>query len=71
MAYRTIPHLAQIVVHSVDAVDAASFARAWNCGRAQHLNDDPLPPLAIELGIEDALPGSQVEFPVGDRRRDF
>jgi len=38
---------------------------------AQHLNDDPLPPLAIELGIEDALPGSQVEFPVGDRRRDF
>ena len=35
----------------------------------QHLDDHPLPALPIELGIENPLPGSQVQLPVGHRQR--
>ena len=33
---------------------------------AEHLDDDALAALAVELGIEDALPGAEVEMAAGD-----
>ena len=33
-----------------------------------HLDDHPLPPLAVELGVEDLLPRAEVELAVGDRQ---
>src|SRR5271157_779467 len=35
----------------------------------QHLDDHPLPAPPVELGIEDPLPSSQVQLPVGHRQR--
>lgn len=34
----------------------------------QHLHNHPFPPLPVELGIEDALPGSQVQLAIGHRK---
>ena len=34
---------------------------------AQHLDDQPLRTAAVELGVEDLLPGAEVELAVGDR----
>jgi len=34
---------------------------------SHYLNDDALVPLPIEFGIENLLPGSEVQFPVRDR----
>ena len=36
-----------------------------------YLYQDPLLPPAIELGIEDLLPWSEVQLPVGDSNYDF
>src|SRR5690606_41798785 len=33
---------------------------------AHHLDDKPLRPLAIPLAVEDPLPGTQVQPPLGD-----
>jgi hypothetical protein len=38
---------------------------------AHHFHDHPLVALAVEFGIEDPLPGSQVEFALGDRNDDL
>ena len=34
---------------------------------SHYFNDDPLVALPIELGVEDLLPGAEVEFSVGDQ----
>lgn len=38
---------------------------------AHHFNDHSLVALAIELGIENLLPGTEVELPIRDRHDDF
>jgi hypothetical protein len=38
---------------------------------SHHFNNDSLVALAVELGIEDLLPGAEVEFPAGDRDDDL
>ena len=35
------------------------------------LHDHPLPPLAIELGVEDLLPRPEIQLAVGDRHDDL
>src|SRR5262245_22336305 len=35
---------------------------------AEHLYDQPLGPAPVELGVEDLLPGAEVEAAVGDRK---
>jgi len=36
---------------------------------SQHLHNDSLSSLPVELGVEDSLPGSQVQFAVGHWKR--
>ena len=38
---------------------------------SHYLNDDAFIALPVELGIENLLPRSEVQFPVGDRHDDF
>ena len=38
---------------------------------SHYLNDHPFVALAVEFGIENLLPGAEVELPVGDRDDDF
>ena len=38
---------------------------------AQHFDDDALASLAVELGIEDALPCAEIELALCDRQRGF
>src|ERR1035437_6433061 len=38
---------------------------------AHYFNDDSFVALAVEFGVENLLPGAEVEFSVGDRNDDF
>src|SRR5208283_3999273 len=42
-----------------------------SCLFSHYLNEDSFVALAVELGIENLLPGAEVELPVGDRDDDF
>jgi len=46
-----------------DRFSAADYAEALL--HAQHLDDDPLAALAVELGVRDALPRAQVQLAAG------
>src|SRR5581483_128225 len=36
-----------------------------------HLDDDPFPPLPVELSVENLLPRAEIELPGGDRQHDL
>ena len=42
-----------------------------SCLFSHHFNDHSFVALAVEFGVENLLPGAEVEFPVGDRDNDF
>jgi len=42
-----------------------------SCLFSHHFNEHSFVALAVEFGVENLLPGAEVEFPVGDRNNDF
>src|SRR5450756_1589942 len=42
-----------------------------SCLFSHHFNDHSFVALAVEFGVENLLPGAEVEFSVGDREDDF
>ena len=61
------------------AVPEGSARPVWTGGRLaahlaslpDHLDQHPLRPSAVELAVEDLLPGAEVELAVGDRHDDL
>jgi hypothetical protein len=43
----------------------------WSALLADQFHEHPLPPASVELAIKDLFPGTEVEFPIGDRDHDF
>src|SRR5258708_16566956 len=50
---------------------ATTYEDKPSCLFSHDFNDDSLVALAVELGVENLLPGAEIEFSVGDRDDDL
>src|ERR1022692_605647 len=50
---------------------ATNYEDKPNCLFSHDFNENSFVALAVELGVENLLPGTKVEFPAGDRDNDF
>src|ERR1022692_194059 len=50
---------------------ATNYEDKPNCLFSHDFNENSFVALAVELGVDNLLPGTKVEFPAGDRDNDF
>ena len=60
-----------LVEHGTDDSRSRRPALAMRDSLADDFHQDPLAPTAVELAVEDLLPGPEVELGLGDRYHDF